>query len=192
MKKPWLEFERGRQLEAFIGVWGIKTRGFATSEELIENVAKLYQILVTSKSTVDDVAAQVEALGKKERRFLAMKNLGMFPDRGRDNASESPITQEALVEGLGKETPQLVSGASQDCVGELDIDPVRLLRKVVSAVIGAGQGHVLYEFPELLEFLGSRIPHPSELEGHHGVDTRMFEAKSKWPNLKEGWVDGAA
>jgi hypothetical protein len=82
--------------------------------------------------------------------------------------------------------PKMVDGADMDCVGELDLDPARLLRKVVSAVISHGQGHILYEFPEILSFFGSRIPHRHEVEGLTGVDERMFEAKAKWPNLIPG------
>lgn len=184
--KPWLSHARGRQLEAFLGCWGIRTSDIETTEDLIADACTLYQIEIRPTLTVDNVAEKIEALGKKERKFLAMKNLGMFPDREAKRTTKSPITQEALVEAIGKETPKIVSGAGQDCVGELDIDPARLLKKVVASVIGYGQGHILWEYPELLEFLGSRIPSRKELEGHTGIDERMYEAKARWPNLKAG------
>ena len=100
--------------------------------------------------------------------------------------TEQKITMAGLEKMFAESQPQLVSGASQDCVGELDIDPARLLKKVVAAVISHGQGHILYEFPEVLEFTKSRIPSRSEIEGHTGIDERMFEAKAKWPNLIPG------
>lgn len=103
-----------------------------------------------------------------------------------DIKQQPEITIEGIERMMADSKPQLVDGAGQDCVGELDIDPAKLLRKVVSAVISSGQAHILYEFPELLEFMGSRIPHPSEVEGHTGIDARMFEAKAKWPNLIPG------
>lgn len=100
--------------------------------------------------------------------------------------TEQKITQEGLEKMFADDEPKLVSGASQDCEGELDINPVTLLKKVISAVISHGQGHILYDFPEVLEFTKSRIPSRSELSGHTAVDERMFEAKAKWPNLIPG------
>lgn len=187
MNNPWLEFKRGRQLEAFIGVWGIRTSDFETSDDLMAAACRMYDITPSRSMTVDTLSEKIEALGKKERRFLAMKNLGTFHNREASRQAKNPITEEALVEAIGKETPQLVDGASQDCIGELDIDPSHLLRKVLTAIISGGHGHLLYEFPEVLEFMGSRIPKRSELAGHHGIDERMFAAKAKWPNLMPGY-----
>ncbi|MBB3411254.1 hypothetical protein FHT87_005207 [Rhizobium sp. BK316] len=97
--------------------------------------------------------------------------------------SSNLLTPDRIERMLAKQEEQLVSGKSQDCTGELDINPVSLLRKVVSSVINHGRQDILWEFPELLEFLGSRIPAPEEVEHLHGIDQRMFEAKAKWPNL---------
>lgn len=102
--------------------------------------------------------------------------------------SSNLLTQERIDLMMRRQEERLVSGADQDCTGDLDIDPVSLLRKVVTAVINHGRQDILWEFPELLEFLGSRIPRREELSGHTGVDERMFEAKEKWPNLnREAW-----
>ncbi|WP_107327418.1 hypothetical protein [Agrobacterium pusense] len=100
--------------------------------------------------------------------------------------TEQKITMAGLEKMFAESQPQLVDGSSQDCIGELDIDPARLLKKVIAAVISHGQGHILYDFPEVLEFTKSRTPSRSELEGHTGIDERMFEAKAKWPNLIPG------
>lgn len=98
---------------------------------------------------------------------------------------EVPITQEGLQRVMDASTPELVDGAPFECEGELDIDPAQLLRKVVVAVISYGQGHILYEFPEVLAFFGSRIPQPDEVKHLHNVDDRMFSATEKWPNRRQ-------
>lgn len=184
--KPWLSETRGRQLEAFLGVWGIKTSEIETTNDLIADACTLYGIQISMGASVDSLAEHIESLGRKERKARVESNIGFFPERSEKKHGSQPITQEGLEKVFADSKPQLVPGASQDCVGELDIDPARLLKKVVSAVISHGQGHILHEFPELLEFLGSRIPSRVELEGHTGIDERMFEAKAKWPNLIPG------
>lgn len=85
---------------------------------------------------------------------------------------------------VDKSAPKLIDGEPFDCEGDLDIDPVKLLRKVVSAVISADRPDILWEFPDVLAFLGSRIPQREEVAHHHNVDERMFEAADKWPNRK--------
>jgi hypothetical protein len=186
--KPWLSEPRGRQLEAFVGVWNIKTHQFKTSKELIWFGLRLFGLDPVGVDTVERAAGMIEDLGKKERAVRARENRDiLFPLE--DLASEpsaSPVTEEALDKMMADSKPQMVDGASQDCVGELDIDPAKLLLKVVSAVIGAGQAHILYDFPEVLEFTKSRIPSRAELAGHTNTDERMFEAKAKWPNLIPG------
>lgn len=185
--KPWLSEPRGRQLEAFLGVWGIKTSNIETTNDLLADACTLYSIPITLGMTVEDVADQINDLGRKERKARAEANIGFFSDRQPTSSkTEQPITEEALEKMMADSQPHMVSGASQDCIGEMDIDPAKLLRKVVSAVISGGQGHLLYEFPDVLEFFGSRIPHRHEIAGHTGTDERMFEAKAKWPNLIPG------
>lgn len=190
--KPWLSQPRGRQLEAFVGVWDIKTSRYQTASELIIDACILFDIAGSDGQnlwSVEETAAAIEALGKKERGALARANrhlIATVDDGPIKGTVDVPVTVEGLDKMMANSTPQMVSGAGQDCIGELDIDPARLLRKVVSAVISGGQGHLLYEFPELLEFMGSRIPSREELSGHTNVDERMFEAKAKWPNLATG------
>jgi hypothetical protein len=94
-------------------------------------------------------------------------------------------SMQQLERMVNNSEPHLIDGAPMDCEGELDIDPVKLLRKVVSAVISADRADILWEFPDVLAFFGSRIPDREELAGHSNVDERMFEAKSRWPNLKK-------
>lgn len=101
--------------------------------------------------------------------------------------SSNLLTQDRIDLMMKRQSEQLVDGKYQDCTGHLDIDPVSLLKKVVTAVINHGQQPILWEFPELLEFLGSRIPSHSEVSHLTGIDERMFEAKERWPNLdREG------
>jgi hypothetical protein len=180
--KPWLSDPRGRQLEAFIGAWRIKTSQFDTVGDILQGARLLFDLPMSASSSIGLAADYLEALGKKERAIRARENLHLFGEKS-EKASEAPITAEGLEKMMADSKPHLIDGASMDCVGELDIDPAKLLRKVVSAVISHGQGHILYDFPEVLAFFGSRIPDREELEGHTGVDERMFEAKAKWPNL---------
>jgi len=187
--KPWLSEPRGRQLEAFVGVWDIKTSQYQTAEELVINACILFDLTGVAADglwSVEQVAADIEALGKKERgiRARANRHLIATEDDGPAKGTNAVITPEGLERMMADSRPQMVDGSGQDCVGELDIDPAQLLRKVVSTVISHDQGHILYEFPELLEFMGSRIPSREELSGHTNVNERMFEAKAKWPNLR--------
>lgn len=185
MKKPWLSEPRGRQLEAFLGVWGIKTSQIEATSDLIADACTLDDIQIDVDQSVASVAQAIEALGRKERRSRVEKNLHHFVDRAtKPEKADQPITVEGLEKMMADSRPQLIDGGDMDCVGELDIDPAKLLQKVVSAVISAGQGHILYDFPEVLAFFGSRIPSRAELAGHTAIDERMFEAKAKWPNLK--------
>ncbi|MGR9413134.1 hypothetical protein [Rhizobium leguminosarum] len=191
--KPWLSEPRGRQLEAFVGVWDIKTSRYQTTEELIIDACTLFNLLGVSGAalwSVEETASAIEALGKKERAVRARENRILIAVESDDapagKRADAPITEEALEKMMADSKPQMIDGADMDCSGELDIDPAKLLRKVVSAVISADQGHILYEFPEVLAFFGSRIPSRAELSGHTGVDERMFEAKAKWPNLIPG------
>lgn len=186
--KPWLSEPRGRQLEAFVGVWDIKTSRYETIEELVYEACLLFGLDTAKFWGVDETASAIEALGKKERGNLARANrhlIASSEDEPTTKTPDAPVTEEGLAKMMADSQPQLVDGAHMDCTGELDIDPARLLRKVVSAVISAGQGHILYEFPEVLSFFGSRIPSREELANHVGIDERMFEAKAKWPNLKQ-------
>lgn len=58
-------------------------------------------------------------------------------------------------------------------------DPDQILRRVLLAVVEAGQAHILYDIPEALAFTGARIPTPDELSGHHNVDPRLMAASKR-------------
>lgn len=59
---------------------------------------------------------------------------------------------------MANSKPQMISGAGFGVDGDLDIDPAKLLRKVVVAIINAGHGSDLHEFPDVLAFFGARMP----------------------------------
>ena len=99
-------------------------------------------------------------------------------------APEVPVTEERLQRMMDASEPVVIDGTPFEVVGELDIDPAQLLRKVVTAVITYGHGDILWEFPEVLAFFGSRIPQREEVAHLHNVDERMFEAADKWPNRR--------
>lgn len=94
------------------------------------------------------------------------------------------VTEAALQSMMDNSKPQMIDGEPFDCVGDLDIDPAQLLRKVVSAVISADRADILWEFPEVLAFFGSRIPQREDVTHLHSVDQRMFDAADRWPNRK--------
>lgn len=77
------------------------------------------------------------------------------------------ITREALEKMVAESKPQLIAGEPFGVDGQLDIDPAKLLRKVVSAVISAGHAADLYEFPDVLAFFNARLPAADEIAGRH-------------------------
>lgn len=178
-------------IEAFIGAWGIRTGSIASADELLFSGSRVFEI--SAYQDAADLARQIDALGKKERKRLAAKNLlAVFGDAGRFSPDWSPSTaappaaNPASIESvMATAKPQLIDGRPFGIEGSLDVDPATLLRKVVSAVISAGQGHILYEFPDVLAFFGARIPNRDELVDHHKVDDRMFDRKGRESSRSE-------
>lgn len=186
----WENGSPERKIEAFIGAWGVKTGDIADTDHLLELAARLFE--VENHGVPGEMVVALEALGKAGRKALAKKNLktvmggeGRFSaDWGAPKATESnnEISASALQRMMDKSQPDLIDGKPFDCVGELDIDPAQLLRKVVSAVISSGRADILWEFPEVLAFFGSRIPQREEVAHLTAIDERMFEAADRWPN----------
>lgn len=185
MKKPWLEENKGKTLEAYIGAYGIRTSEFETVQDLVNAACLLYDLEPKSQS-VEQMSNEIGAIPKKERSRRAHANKSKFnvEDKRPTGLGELRVTHEGLEKMMAESKPHLVDGAPFDCEGDLDIDPARLLRLVVTAVINHGQAHILYDFPEVGVFFGSRIPDREEVKHLHNVDERMFEAKDRWPNRK--------
>lgn len=190
MSNRWGPHTPERKIEAFIGAWGVKTGDIQDTEHLLELASRLFEI--SNSGVPETMALTIDALGKKERKRLAHKNIevvmgskGRFASDWGDPEKNESISHSALQKMMDDSQPHMVDGSPLGCEGELDIDPAKLLRKVVSAVISAGRSDILWEFPDVLAFFGSRIPDREELSGHSNVDERMFEAKEKWPNLKK-------
>ena len=170
--KPWKTEPRGPQLEAFVGAFGIHTSQFSTTGELIWFACKLFGVDPAGIRTAEEAAAKIEALGKKERSRRAYANRGhLFPNEefSRPSPGERLIgaakemqdmvqTGSELERMMAEGTPQLIDGEPFGVDGDLDVNPAKLLRKVVSAVISAGHASDLYEFPEVLAFFGARLP----------------------------------
>lgn len=187
MTKPWTVEPRGRQLEAFVGAYGIRTGQFKTTRELIWFACRLFGVDPVGMETVDAAASAIEALGKKERGARARQNREViFPaedfSAAPAKAADAPVTADSLYRMMANSSPELTDGTPFNVAGELDIDPAQLLRKVVSAVISAGRAEILWEFPEVLAFFGARIPDRADAAHLHKTDERMFEAADKWPN----------
>lgn len=173
---------RMRQIEAFLGCWGVKTKGM-TADEIISMAETVFE---TGRCHYEALAEKIDALGKTKRRELAAKNLPHYGIHLFQKLNKTKITNEGMDRMMERSSPNLINGDSMDVIGELDIDPAALLQKVVTAVINYGHQDILWEFPEVLAYFGSRIPNRGELEGHHKVNEAMFEAKKRWPNLKAG------
>lgn len=190
MAMRWENGSPERKIEAFIGAWGVKTGDIVGTDHLLELASRIFEI--DNSGLAERMADEIAALGPKGRKAMAQKNIkavmgdaGRFsPEcgKGADGVHHHP--EESLQRMMDASTSELIDGEPFDCVGELDIDPAQLLRKVVSAVISADRADILWEFPDVLAFFGSRIPQREEVAHLHNIDERMFEAAGKWPNRK--------
>lgn len=187
MKKEWISEPLGKKLEAYVGAQGVLTSRFSSTKELVWFACRLFDLDPEIFTTIHDATVEIESLGRRERGARARKNKDvLFPpdDLSETERPKSQNSEQSLQKMMDDSRPKLIDGTPFDCEGELDIDPAKLLRKVVSTVISSGHGDILWEFPDVLAFFGARIPNPDELTGHSNVDERMFDAKNKWPNLK--------
>ena len=93
------------------------------------------------------------------------------------------LLTEKRLEKLFKSTREAADkGVEIPSNGEMDIDPAKLLKKVVTAVVNYGHADILYEFPELLEFLGARIPSEDELKSQAELFNVYRKSNSTSPN----------
>ncbi len=190
MPMRWPNGSAERKIEAFIGAWGVKTGDIVDTEHLLELASRLFE--VENTGLPGGMMAVIDRLGPKGRKAMAQKNLktvmgsdGRFDPNWNGQAAPTvggQVTQPALQRMMDASRPEIIDGAPFGVAGDLDLDPAQLLRKVVSAVISAGRADILWEFPEVLAFFGARIPDRAEVQGHHHVDHRMFDAADKWPN----------
>lgn len=161
--KPWKAEPGGTQLEAYVGAFGVKTAGYQTTADLIDAAARMFEI--EPRATCAEMASAITDLGKKARSERARRNAHSMMAV---TVSDAPtVSQQALERMMAESRPQMIDGAPFGVDGHLDVDPAKLLRKVVSAVISAGHASDLHEFPDVLAFFGSRMPSPEELAGHH-------------------------
>jgi len=65
---------------------------------------------------------------------------------------------KSLVEALDNPGSRLIDGEPFGVQGQLDVDPAKILHKVVMAVINAGHASCLYEFPDVLAYFKARMP----------------------------------
>lgn len=77
--------------------------------------------------------------------------------------------QEALMNGQTMEEAGLEAVQWSPIRNQMNAH--ELLRKVVLAVVDAGHASDLYEFPDVLEYFGARIPEPDELFDHHSTQS---------------------
>jgi hypothetical protein len=162
-KKPWQSQPGGTQLEAYVGAAGLKTSPFDTAEQLIAAAAHLFDL--PPETTCQEMAEAVTEIGRKERVQRSQRNLATLA--GRPVSQSIAPDQRSLEAMMQNSQSQMANGAPFGVAGEMDLDPAKLLRRVVSAVIAAGHASDLYEFPDVLAFFGARNPEPSELAGHH-------------------------
>lgn len=168
MAMRWENGSPERKIEAFIGAWGVKTGDILDTDHLLELASRLFE--VENSGLADRMEQMISALGPKGRKAMAQKNLaavmgsaGRFDPSWNGSASPSvsedgPVTAAALQRMMDASTPHMIDGEPFGISEQLDIDPAKLLRRVVSAVISAGHASDLYEFPEVLAFFGARLP----------------------------------
>ena len=126
-----------RQLEAFVGAFGVKTSQLGDVTDLVMKAAEMFQV----EPIWDDparMAAQIEALGRKER----VRRAGQYRHRG------APREKPAEVQEYLEHRHELRKGH----------DPHKILHDVVMAVINKGHASDLYEFPDVLAYFGARVP----------------------------------
>lgn len=71
-------------------------------------------------------------------------------------------TQTMLDRMMESAEPELIDGEPFGVEGQLEVNPAKLLHKVVMAVINAGHAADLYDFPEVLAYFGARLPATGE------------------------------
>lgn len=164
MRNEWMQEPGSRKLAGYVGAFGAQTSDLKTPGDLIEVAARMFA--VERHPTCELMASAINALGRKERSARAkryMRNMG--------TAAAVPVATSARAGALdammAQSQPRMIDGAPFGVDGDLDIDPAKLLRKVVSAVISAGHASDLYEFPDVLAFFNARMPdggtHPPSL-----------------------------
>jgi hypothetical protein len=142
-KKPWSDVDGGKSLEAFLGAFGYRTSEIETSEDLVMEAARVFEIEPIFDVTA--MAAAVKAIRGLRRRELAYKNI---PQGKRARVGTS----------LGGTLPLPEAAAG-------DVDHKKLLHQVVMAVINAGQGHLLNDLPEVAAYYNCRIPTVEDVIG---------------------------
>lgn len=71
--KPWLEFEGGASLEAFLGSRGYRTSGLKTTKELIDKAAQVFELPPLASCLA--MSKAIRGLSQKTRSRLARMNL---------------------------------------------------------------------------------------------------------------------
>ncbi len=142
VKKPWSNIEGGKSLEAFLGAYGYRTSEIETSEDLVMEAARVYEI--PPVFDVSAMAAAVKAIPAARRRELAYKNI---PQGMRSRVDSGQVGQRADT-GDGPET-----------------DYKKLFHLVVGAVTGSGHGDILKELPDVLAYYKCRIPTVADVIG---------------------------
>jgi hypothetical protein len=140
-KKPWSDIDGGKSLEAFPGAFGYRTSEIETSEDLLKEAARVFEI--EPNFDVTAMAAAVKSIPRTRRRELAYKNI--------------PQGKRARVGSPGTMPPSEAAPSVAD--------HKKLLHQVVMAVINAGQGNLLNELPEVAAYYNCGIPTVEEVIG---------------------------
>jgi hypothetical protein len=156
--KPWVSEPGGNRLQAYVGAAGFKTSELATSSQLVDVAAILFE--VPAQASVGEMSDMVAALGQRVRG-----------ERGRRNIEKAAAARQngTIEQMMANSQPHIIDGEPFGVDGQIDVDPAKLLRQVVSAVISAGHAADLYEFPDVLAFFGARIPECADASRAKGV-----------------------
>ena len=146
----WTKIDGATRVAAALGCWGCKTGEIRSEGELVR-IARIVYDLPDDVVTPLDAAERIAAIPKADRKRLVYDALSanwpapcrLWPDRinGRSPPKRKRIEEPSEPVGL---------------------DPIRLLRRLVSVVISAGRGDLLRDVPGILEYYGARDPAASD------------------------------
>lgn len=117
MKKPWIHEEGGRRLEAFLGSRGMRTSEIATTDELLQTAADVFEI--PAEATCGEMADVIAALPKKQRQRLAKRNI---QNPGESESARKPRARTAKTHSIKtlaselKVSPDELSASLKDLV----------------------------------------------------------------------------
>ena len=147
----WTKIDGATRVAAALGCWGCKTGEIRTEAELIRIACIVYR-LPPAVCTVREAADAIAEIPKAERKRRVYEAL----------CAEWPAPCRLWPEGINGRSPPKRRSRPEGGSEPAGLDPARMLRELVSAVISCGRGDILAGIPGLLAFFGARDPASSD------------------------------